>query len=283
LEKLNYETIETYTSFSTIEEMDQAVRGFLYKHKSSLSDGTIKVLTFIWRHSVKVIGVSFAKYDYIAEHVQLSRRTVIRVIKTLESLAIIKKIPTARMNGKQGVNLLVIQPFQHIDSLKNNMSPQDVTVLVTPNKTENKQSSLCENKLKPTNVNEQHDPHQPTAASQEVEFDLHQELDTSFLPDSVHKEFVQAAKPFFSAIDIYKLWKRVLLAHKKTNLDGNVNDVIETVISAFKQTVFLKKMGRIHSTFEGYFYRVVYENFILEKRWEFRRENKHEFLLADLM
>jgi hypothetical protein len=279
LEKLNYETIQTYQSFPTIEEMDQSVRGFLYKYKSSLSDGTIKVLNFIWRHSVKVIGVSFAKYDYIAEHVQLSRRTVIRAIKTLESLGIIKKIPTSRMNGKQGVNLLVIQSFQHIDSLKNNMSPQDVTALVTPNKTENKQSSLCENKLKPTNVNEQQDPsHQPTAASQELKFGLHQELDTSFLPDSVHKEFVQAAKPFFSAMDIYKLWKRVLLAYKKINPDRDLNDVIKTVISAFKQTVFIKKTGRIHSTFEGYFYRVVYENFILEKR----RDNKHLFLLRDL-
>jgi hypothetical protein len=283
LEKLNYKTIQTYKSFSTIEEMDQAVRGFLYKHKSSLSDGTIKVLTFIWRHSVKVIGVSFAKYDYIAEHVQLSRRTVIRAIKTLEVLSIIKKIPTARMNGKQGVNLLVIQPFQTVDFLKNNMSPQDVTVPVTPNKTENKQSSLCENKLKPINVNERHDPHQSTAASQEVEFGLHQELDTSFLPESVHNEFVQAAKPFLSAMDIYNLWNRVRIAHKKANLERNVNDVIELVISAFRQTVFSKKTGRIHSTFEGYFYSTVYANFSLEKRREFKRENKHEFLLVDLM
>ena len=154
MEKLNFEIIQSYQSFSTIAEMDQAVRGFLYKHKSALSEGTMKVLKFIWRHSVKVIGVSFAKYDTIAAEVQISRRTVIRATKQLESLGIIKKIPTARMNGKQGVNLLVIQPFQSIEEVKNNMSLQDVTAPVTPNKTKNKQSSLCEIKNKPTYVRE---------------------------------------------------------------------------------------------------------------------------------
>ena len=146
MEKLNYETIKIYQSFTTIGEMDQAVRGFLYEYKSSLSDGTVKVLHFIWNYSVKVVGVSFAKYDTIAVGVDLSRRTVIRAVKTLEDLRFIKKIPTARMNGKQGVNLYVIQPFESIDSLLQPVSPQDVTEPVTPNKAENKQSSLCENK-----------------------------------------------------------------------------------------------------------------------------------------
>ena len=53
MEKLNYETIKTYQSFTSIDELDQSVRGFLYKFKSSLSDGTVKVLHFIWKYSVK--------------------------------------------------------------------------------------------------------------------------------------------------------------------------------------------------------------------------------------
>ena len=148
MEKLNYETIKHYQSFTSIQEMDQAVRGFLYKFKSSLSDGVTKVLNFLWRYSVKVVGVSFAKYDTIANEIGLSRRTVIRAVKTLEELSFIKKIPTARMNGKQGTNLLVIQPYEPIDSLLQSVSPQDVTASVTPNKAKNKQSSLCENNIK---------------------------------------------------------------------------------------------------------------------------------------
>ena len=146
MEKLNYATLKNYQSFTSINEMDQAVRGFLYKCKSSLSDGALKVLHFLWRYSVKVVGVSFAKYDTIATGVSVSRRTVIRAVKALEEMNFIKKIPTARMNGKQGVNLYVIQPFEQIDSLLQPVSPQDVTAAVTPNKAENKQSSLCENK-----------------------------------------------------------------------------------------------------------------------------------------
>ena len=146
MDKLNDETIKNYQTFAAIEDMDQAVRGFLYQFKSSLSNGALKVLHFLWHYSVKVVGVSFAKYDTIAEAVGLSRRTVIRAVKMLEELLFIKKIPTARMNGKQGVNLFVIQPFETIDSLLDPLSPQDVTHSVTPNKTENKQSSLCENK-----------------------------------------------------------------------------------------------------------------------------------------
>jgi Fe2+ or Zn2+ uptake regulation protein len=266
VEKLNYETIQKYQSFQTIEEMDQSVRGFLYKHKAELSEGTLSVLHFIWKHSVKVIGVSFAKYDYIAEQVDLSRRTVIRAVNMLEEKGLIKKVPTSRMNGKQGVNLLVLQAFESIDSIKNNKSPQDVTRPVTPNKTENKQNSLCEKKilLKPTVVKEASDPSP-------------QHLDISYLPDSISKEFVEVAKPFFNAIDIYKLWKRVLIAYKKLNLERCLDDVIECIVQAFKHTVFAKKVGKIHTTFEGYFYRVVYGNLIVEKR----QENRH--LLYDFI
>jgi hypothetical protein len=221
-----------------------------------------------------VIGVSFAKYDTIADGVQISRRTVIRATKQLESLGMIKKIPTARMNGKQGVNLLVIQPFQSIDDMKNNVSPLDVTAPVTPNKTENKQSSLCENKTKPTYVRNSENSHylKLEESTQKEKSDLihdHQ-LDTSFLPESVHKEFVQAAKPFLTAVEIYKLRKRVLIVYNKMKLERCLADVMDKVIDAFKQTVFMKKMGRIHSTFEGYFYRVMYEFLIVEKRNELR-------------
>jgi Helix-turn-helix domain len=257
VEKLTYETIQKYQLFQTIDEMDQSVRGFLYKHKAELSEGTISVLKVIWKHSVKVIGVSFAKYEYIAEQAKVSRRTVIRAVSLLEERGIIKKVPTTRMNGKQGVNLLVIQLFEPVEADKNNMSPQDVTLPVTPNKTENKQSSLCEKYIKPTNVKERQEPSL-------------QELDSSYLPESIPEEFVEAAKPFFNAIDIYKLWNRVLIAYSKIKLREKLEHFIECIIHAFKQTVFAKKMRRIHTTFEGYFYRIVYESFTLE--WQ--QENK---------
>lgn len=260
VERLNYETIQKYQSFEKIEEMDQAVRGFLYKHKAELSEGTIAVLTFIWKHSVKVVGVSFAKYEYIAEEVNLSRRTVIRAVNVLEERGIIKKVPTSRMNGKQGVNLLVIQHFEPIDSIINNKSPQDVTLPDTANKTENKQSSLCEKEIKPTNVKET-----PKSSSHD--------LDSSYLPESISNEFVEVTKPFLNTVEIYKLWQRVLIVYNKMKLQRSLSDVIDCVVLAFKQTVFAQKLGKIHKTFEGYFYGTLYAKLIVEKR----QENKHMF------
>ena len=266
MEKLNYETIQKYQSFQTIEEMDQSVRGFLYKHKAELSEATLAVLQLIWRHSVKVVGVSFAKYDYIAEQVKVSRRTVIRAVKVLEENGIIKKVPTARMNGKQGVNLLVIQAYESIDSLLNhNESPQDVIPSVTPNKTENKQCSLCENKTKPINVKE-------AVAEPSLE-----ELDASYLPESIPDQFVEATKPFFNAIHIYKLWNRVLIAYQKMNMQRTLDYFTDDIIQSFKQTVFAKKLGKIHSSFEGYFYRIVYSNLLVECRRE-RRHKLYDFI-----
>ena len=261
VEKLNYETIQKYQSFNSIEELDQSVRGFLYKHKAELSEGTLSVLQLIWTHSVKVIGVSFAKYEYIAEQVKVSRRTVIRAVKVLVEKGIIKKVPTARMNGKQGVNLLVIQAYEPIDSLlNNNESPQDVIPSVTPNKTENKQSSLCEKKIKPNNVKEQ--SAEPALT----------ELDTSYLPESIPADFIEVTSPFFNAIDIYKLWNRVLLAYQKLNLSRTLDYFTDDIIHAFKQTVFAKKLGKIRKTFEGYFYQTLRNKLIVEVR----RENRHK-------
>ncbi|WP_368658653.1 helix-turn-helix domain-containing protein [Metabacillus halosaccharovorans] len=253
MQTLNFDTIKQYQSFNSIEDMDKSVRSFLYKHKSELSEATYNVLKSIWTHSVKVIGVSFAKYDYIADQVKISRRTVIRAVNKLEEMGIIKRIPTVRANKKRGVNIIVVQEWTCDIASENNLSPQDVTAHVTPNKTENKQSSLCEKK-KPNNVHE-------TSPG---------EIDHTFLPENIDKEFIAASKPFLSVSETFKLWNRVLIAYRKTKLDKPLNLVMDSVISAFKQSVFAKKMNRIKSTFEGYFYSTLYAMLVVEKRKECR-------------
>jgi DNA-binding Lrp family transcriptional regulator len=259
MEVLNWEYIKQHQSFNDLEDLDRAVRAFLYRFKGELSEGTIKVLKCIWRHSVKVIGVSFAKYDYIAENVNLSRRTVIRAVNKLEEYGIIKRVPTVRQNGKRGVNLIVIQPID-LPLTEEVMSPQSDTADVTSKETENKQCSLCEKKKIRHNVNE------PTLA----------ELDPTFTPSNVNKEFVKAASPFFGAYKIYDLYKRVLIAYRKSQISRPLDDLIDRVLEAFKTTVYAFKMGKIR-TFEGYFYRLLEVFFGLEKR----RENRH--LLYDFL
>ncbi|MDQ0226090.1 hypothetical protein [Metabacillus niabensis] len=53
-------------------------------------------------------------------------------------------------------------------------------------------------------------------------------------------------------------------------LKKDLEAVIDRVIYAFKQTVFAKKCGKINSTFEGYFYTILYSELIVEKRKEMK-------------
>ncbi|WP_338471618.1 hypothetical protein R4Z10_02265 [Niallia sp. XMNu-256] len=111
-----------------------------------------------------------------------------------------------------------------------------------------------------------------TNATQNRQTQLHEtawhELDSSFLPDYVHEDFIKAAKPFLPIDDIYNLWSKVHLACQKLNLSIPLDDVIESIITDFKQTIFKYKKGKIHTTFEGYFYRVVYSRLWHVKKTE---------------
>ena len=64
--------------------------------------------------------------------------------------------------------------------------------------------------------------------------------------------------PSFRLMSFYKLWTKIHLAYKKMNLSIALDDVMEVIIADFKQTIFKYKSGQIHTTFEGYFYTVVY-------------------------
>src|SRR5690606_14665687 len=74
----------------------------------------------------------------------------------------------------------------------------------------------------------------------------------------------EAAKPFFSAKEIYELWFRVLIAYKKSNIKVPLSEIIGTVNKALKETVFLHKQGKIKKTLEGYFYRLLESYFYTE-------------------
>lgn len=273
--QFSYELIKKYQSFESIEEMDKNVRAFLYQFKAELSESTVNVLKTIWKHSIKVIGVSFAKYEYIAEMADISRRTVIRAMNRLEEMGIIKRIPTTRPNGKRGINIIVIQKtdltIQNEEMSNNNMSPQLVTADVTSKNKKNQDHSVMSNN-KRTNVHTDNQVETIQADNQQ------NGLDASFVPSSVPKQFVDTVKPFFnSAKQIYDLFKRVQIAYAKCKLDRPLDDLIDVAVQSFKETVFAKKMNRIKKTFEGYFYRVLYANFVVEKR----KERKH--LLYDFL
>lgn len=114
-EVLTFENLEKYRSFETISEMDEVIYTYIERLRADeLPESVIEVLRFFGRSSLRITGVSFAKYLTIAEAVGKSRSTVIRAINTLEEYGMIKRIATVKKwkgrSRKKSVNIIVIQP-----------------------------------------------------------------------------------------------------------------------------------------------------------------------------
>jgi predicted transcriptional regulator len=273
LSTANYSQYKPLQSFATIEALNESVRAFLYKHKHELAESAVNVLKLLARHSCKIIGVSFLKVNTIATSLEISSRTVRRALKTLdEQYGVIERKTTLRTEGKlrggNGHNVYVIKPFDTsvMPTVLPDLSLRDEAE--TPTESKGVDVKL-QGETKPceagTLVDLKNEINVNTAAK-EIPVD---ELDQSFTPEIVPVEFKNVVSPFFnSASKIYELYQRVIMAYKRCKLDKPIEEVIDTVISSFKETIFAKKMNRIRETFNGYFYRILEAKLIVERRKE---------------
>ncbi|MFC0271446.1 hypothetical protein ACFFIX_08260 [Metabacillus herbersteinensis] len=279
METANYAAMKQYQSFNAIEEMNTSIREFLYNYSHEIPKSAVECIKVLSRYACKIIGVAWIKIDTLATILSVSRSTVERALRLLKKHGIIQSIPTFRKGkGGNGCNVYIIKKLHDLKELPSNDVPNEVGKMkgrtsITnldnskadsvklQSETESIKATLSRRINKPNNVNE------PSL----------NDLDNSFTPGNVQNEFIQATKPFLNAIDTFKLWSRVLIAYRKVSLEKPLYEVIDCAISAFKQSVFAKKVGRIKSTFEGYFYTICYANLVVEKR----RECKH--LLYDFL
>ena len=105
--------LKAYATFEKQSEMDATIYDYIEVLRSNEEpESVIEVLRFFGRSSLRVLGVSFAKYQTIAESAGYSRRTVIRAINALESYGIIDKVPTLKKwigrGRKRSVNVVRI-------------------------------------------------------------------------------------------------------------------------------------------------------------------------------
>lgn len=238
-------------TFKSVQHMDEHVRSFLYKRKAALSEATLKVLTLIWRHSVKHPGVSFLKRATIAEKTGYSIRTIVRAVNRLIDEKLIEKVTTTKPNGKQGVNILRFLPQEEVSL------PGDVTPVVTPPGT----PATPEN---PSYTN----PHQvkttPETEDKQRKISPSNKgtIDHTFLPSFIPDHFKQIARPFLTVEEIFKAWKTVKNAFRQFKLKSPVEEYLSAVIEVFKQSVFAQKQGMIHTNLFGYFYGGLMKRFV---------------------
>ncbi|MFG6115835.1 helix-turn-helix domain-containing protein [Halobacillus sp. MO56] len=233
---MNIQEVSKLQSFTNKQTMDLRVRSFLFHHKAELSAGALDVLKFIWRHSVKYPGVSFAKNETIEKKTGRSRSTVIRAINTFVEKGLLKRVPATRPNGKRGVNILVILPGDETTSPwleKEDEKPSEKIEI---------QQKTAEEKSLP-------------AAEQKPDFD------TDYLPSYIPKAFTSLTKAFLPIDDIWSAWKSVTHAFHKFQLNYPVDHYIEVINRTFKQSLYAQKKGIIKKTFLGYFYGGIIQTF----------------------
>ncbi|WJE17059.1 helix-turn-helix domain-containing protein [Halobacillus sp. ACCC02827] len=254
--------VRKHQTFQSKAELDKHVRSFLYRRKAALSEGTLEVLTFLWRHAVKFPGVTFPKRQTVVKSTGLSESTVVRALRRLVQEGLIEKVRTTKPNGRQGVNLIVFLP-QDTGSLPVDDTPPD-TLPDTPQKSE-----------KPFHLCSEASFTQPETKEKQRKASLSKSvpLDASYLPSFIPNRFIQTTIPFLQTDKILDAWRTVENAYKQSDLMMPLEAYEDLYIQTFKQGVYAWKKGRIRTELLRYYYGGLVRTFEIQARKEaFQRQ-----------
>ncbi|MBG9831964.1 helix-turn-helix domain-containing protein [Bacillus cereus] len=230
------ETYENLATFKTVDELNKTVRAYKEKFVDQLNKTQLTVLNKLHNYSSKFFGVSFRTKKHIAEDLNISRRTVIRVCLHLESLGIIKQLEMKRKSDmRQTSNAIVIQPIveEHVVT----QAPVKNEEKCHTNKTTTKTLKQNIKDINKRNSNE--NSNTPEENIEQADFVAH------WVPE----RFVSLASSFYSETKtIQELWKVVRQCNKIVNhTTGNKafdNDQELTIgLKAIKEFVMKIKSG----------------------------------------
>ncbi|AFQ16448.1 hypothetical protein BTG_14990 [Bacillus thuringiensis HD-771] len=200
------ETYENLATFKTVDELNKTVRAYKEKFVDQLNKTQLAVLNKLHNYSSKFFGVSFRTKKNIAEDLNISRRTVIRVCLHLESLGIIKQLEMKRKSDmRQTSNAIVIQPII-VEEQVVTQAPIKNEGICHTNKTTTKTLKQNIKDINKRNSNEN---------SNTPEKNIEQ---ADFIAHWVPERFVSLVSSFYSeSKTIQELWKVVRQCNKVTN------------------------------------------------------------------
>ncbi|PHG01100.1 cytosolic protein, partial [Bacillus toyonensis] len=111
------ESFHNLSSFKEVEELNKTVRTYrdtirMSIKRTDVQSKLIALLEILKRHSCKYVGVSFLCKNRIAKKMEVSYKTVQRLMKRLVDLGIIKQVAMKRTkNMLQTSNAIIIQPI----------------------------------------------------------------------------------------------------------------------------------------------------------------------------
>lgn len=246
------ETYKNLESFSDVEDMNVTVRTYkdVIKEEVKRKDvqkNLLRLLDLLKRHSCKYLGVSFLSKNNLADKLDLSYKTIQRLMIRLTDLGFIKEYAMKRRsNMYQTSNAVIIQPFKKDSSNKEVVKTEEKSPSKTTTKT-----------FKTNNINtykERTVIHNNTNTVNNIK-------NAEFVAHWVPARFTELSNSYFSkAKEIEEFWKVVRQNNRPVNGEKLFTKAqeVEIGLAAVKQFVMKYKSGvKIKKSMFAYFNGIV--------------------------
>ncbi|MBF7147107.1 helix-turn-helix domain-containing protein [Bacillus toyonensis] len=203
------ESFNNLSTFKEVEELNKTVRAYrdtlrMSIKRTDVQSKLITLLEILKRHSCKYVGVSFLCKNRIAEKMEVSYKTVQRLMKKLVDLDMIKQVAMKRTKDMlQTSNAIIIQPIvEEVSDKVDTKSPTKCpTIKTTP-------ISLKQN-IK--DVNKRNCNKNITTPEENIK-------EADFVAHWVPERFISLVSSFYcESKTIQELWKVVKQCNKTIN------------------------------------------------------------------
>ncbi|PFT95067.1 cytosolic protein [Bacillus thuringiensis] len=203
------ESFHNLSTFKEVEELNKTIRTYrdnirMSIKRTDVQSKLITLLEILKRHSCKYVGVSFLCKNRIAKKMEVSYKTVQRLMKKLVDLEIIKQVAMKRTKDMlQTSNAIIIQPIvEEVSDKIDIKSPTKCPTIKT------KPISLKQNIKDINKRNSNGDSNTPEENIEQADFIAH------WVPE----RFISLVHSFYhESKTIQELWKVVRQCNKVTN------------------------------------------------------------------
>ncbi|PGV81571.1 cytosolic protein [Bacillus thuringiensis] len=203
------ESFRNLSPFIELEELNKTIRTYrdnirMSIKRTDVQSKLITLLEILKRHSCKYVGVSFLCKNSIADMMEVSYKTVQRLMKKLVDLEMIKQVAMKRKKDMlQTSNAIIIQPI--VEEVSNKVDAKSPTKCPT---IKTKPVSLKQN-IK--DINKRNSNENNTTPEENIK-------EADFVAHWVPERFVSLVSSFYSeSKTIQELWKVVRQCNKVTN------------------------------------------------------------------
>ncbi|PGU11140.1 cytosolic protein [Bacillus cereus] len=234
------ESFHNLSTFKEVEELNKTIRVYRDTIRMSIKrmdvqSKLITLLEILKRHSCKYVGVSFLCKNSIADIMEVSYKTVQRLMKKLVDLEMIKQVAMKRKKDMlQTSNAIIIQPIvEEVSDKVDTKSPTKCPTIKT-------KAVFLKQNIK--DINKRNSNEHSNTLEENIE-------QANFVAHWVPERFVSLVNSFYSeSKTIQELWKVVrqcnrVINHTTGNRAFNKDRELEIGVRAIKEFVMKIKSG----------------------------------------